>query len=51
MKFHRHRSRRSVRRLARVPFLEEYWFDWKTDHSATRIAKRSPLAQNPPPEG
>ena len=25
------------RQLRRVPFLEEYWFDWKTYHPATRI--------------
>jgi hypothetical protein len=27
------------RTLARLPFLEEYWFDWKTYHSATTIHK------------
>ena len=26
--------------LRRVPFLEEYWFDWKAYHPATQIAKR-----------
>jgi hypothetical protein len=25
------------RRLRRVGFLEEYWFDWKTYHPATAI--------------
>jgi hypothetical protein len=25
------------RRLRRVPFLEEYWFDWKTYHPTTRV--------------
>ena len=25
------------RQLRRVPFLEEYWFDWKTYHPTTRI--------------
>ena len=28
------------RQLRRVPFLEEYWFDWKTYHPATRIYRR-----------
>jgi len=28
------------RRLARVHFLEEYWFDWKTYHPQTDIAGR-----------
>jgi len=25
------------RRLRRVPFLEEYWFDWKTYHPTTQV--------------
>jgi uncharacterized protein DUF3179 len=28
------------RRLGRVPFLEEYWFDWQTYHPQTDIARR-----------
>ena len=28
------------RRLGRVAFLEEYWFDWKTYHPATRLSTR-----------
>jgi hypothetical protein len=28
------------RRLGRVHFLEEYWFDWKTYHPQTDIARR-----------
>jgi hypothetical protein len=28
------------RTLARLPFLEEYWFDWKTYHPGTDVAKR-----------
>ena len=26
------------RHLSRVPFLEEYWFDWKTYHPSTDLA-------------
>jgi hypothetical protein len=26
-------------RLRRVPFLEEYWFDWKTYHPSTDVAR------------
>jgi hypothetical protein len=29
----------SGRRLSRIPFLEEYWFDWKTYHPATDVAR------------
>ena len=29
------------RQLARLPFLEEYWFDWKTYHPSTDVARRS----------
>jgi Protein of unknown function (DUF3179) len=29
------------RRLERLPFLEEYWFDWKTYHPATDVARHS----------
>lgn len=28
------------RTLARLPFLEEYWFDWKTYHPSTDVARR-----------
>jgi hypothetical protein len=27
------------RELRRVPFLEEYWFDWKAYHPSTDIAR------------
>jgi hypothetical protein len=27
------------RRLTRIPFLEEYWFDWKTYHPGTDVAR------------
>jgi Protein of unknown function (DUF3179) len=27
------------RQLARIPFLEEYWFDWKAYHPATDVAR------------
>jgi len=27
------------RQLARIPFLEEYWFDWKTYHPASEVAR------------
>jgi len=27
------------RQLRRVPFLEEYWFDWKTYHPSTDVAR------------
>ena len=26
-------------RLSRLPFLEEYWFDWKTYHPGTDVAR------------
>ena len=26
------------RRLSRIPYLEEYWFDWKTYHPSTELA-------------
>ncbi len=29
------------RRLERLPFLEEYWFDWKAYHPATDVARHS----------
>ena len=29
------------RRLERVPVLEEYWFDWKTYHPSTGVARHS----------
>jgi len=29
------------RQLARLPFLEEYWFDWKTYHPSTDVARGS----------
>ena len=29
------------RQLARLPFLEEYWFDWKTYHPSTDVARHS----------
>jgi uncharacterized protein DUF3179 len=29
------------KRLARLPFLEEYWFDWKTYHPSTDIARHA----------
>ena len=29
----------SGRTLRRLPFLEEYWFDWKTYHPGTGIYK------------
>jgi len=28
------------RLLSRVPYLEEYWFDWKTYHPSTELATR-----------
>jgi len=37
------------RTLARVPFLEEYWFDWKTYHPRTTIARSSERALSPNP--
>jgi len=33
------------RRLERVPFLEEYWFDWKTYHPRTTVSGRGLRAQ------
>jgi hypothetical protein len=27
------------RTLSRVPFLEEYWFDWKNYHPNTEVAR------------
>lgn len=29
------------RRLTRLPFLEEYWFDWKAYHPATDVARHA----------
>ena len=29
------------RRLERLPVLEEYWFDWKTYHPSTDVARHS----------
>ena len=38
----------SGRRLARLPFLEEYWFDWKTYHPATTVASEGGLRAKGP---
>ena len=37
------RRRRSFQRtqLVRLPFLEEYWFDWKTYHPSTDVARHT----------
>jgi hypothetical protein len=29
------------RQLTRLPFLEEYWFDWHTYHPATDVARHT----------
>jgi Protein of unknown function (DUF3179) len=29
------------KQLVRLPFLEEYWFDWKTYHPSTDVARHT----------